>query len=106
MATSAVYTFRTTGTAIGVAVAGAVFQNLLAAGLDSRLAGEGPEAQEWVEKVKKSFEAVRDVPETWRGEIVAAFVEALHGVWWFLGVTGVATLLCGLRIRRTGLDAK
>jgi len=79
-----------TGSAIGVTVAGAVFQNLLASGLDKRLAGESPEAQVWVERVrvlrlKQSFEAVKDVPEPWRGKIVAAFVEALHGVWWFCG---------------------
>ena len=104
--TSASYTFRSTGSAIGVAIAGAVFQNLLASGLDKRLAGESPEAQVWVERVKQSFEAVKDVPEPWRGKIVAAFVEALHGVWCFVGVVGVMSLICGLRIRRTGLGGK
>ena len=103
---SASYTFRSTGSAIGVAIAGAVFQNLLATGLDKRLAEEGPEAQEWVEKVNKSFEAVKDVPEPWRGEIVAAFVEALRGVWWFIGVAGVMALICGLSIRRMGLGGR
>jgi len=83
-----------------------VFQNLLVTGLDKRLAGEGPEAQEWVEKVNKSFEAVKDVPEPWRGEIVAVFVEALRGVWWFIGVAGIMALICGLRIRRIGLGER
>lgn len=103
---SANYAFRSTGSAIGVAIAGAVFQNLLASGLDQRLAGKGPEAQEWVEKVKQSFEVVKDVPEPWRGEIVAAFAKALRGVWLFIGIVGVMALIFGLRIRRTWLGGK
>lgn len=101
--TSVSYAFRSTGSAIGIAISGSVFQNLLATGLDKRLSGKGPEAQEWVEKVKQSFEAVKDVPETWRGEVVASFVEALRAVWWVVGVAGVIALICGLRLRRIKL---
>jgi len=104
--TSASYAFRSTGSAIGVAAAGAVFQNLLASGLDKRLAGKGPEALEWAERVRKSLETVKDVPEAWRGEVVSAFVEALQGVWWFVGVLGVITLVCGLRVSRKWLDSR
>ena len=102
--TAASYTSRMMGGAIGVAISGAIFQNLLATGLDKRLAGKGPEAQEWIEKVKKSFELIKDAPETVRKDIVASFAEALHGVWLFVGVVGVMALICGLRMKRTVLE--
>lgn len=104
--TSASYAFRSTGSVIGVAVSGAIFQNILGRELDSRLGGKGRGAEEWAGRVKRSFEEVKVVPEEWRGEVFAAFEGALQGVWWYVGAVGVVALVCGIGIRRSQLGRR
>jgi len=101
--TSTSYAFRSTGSVIGVAVAGAVFQNILGKELERRLGGKGEGAREWGERVRRRFEEVKEVPEMWRGEVVGAFVSALGGVWWFVGGMAVLALLCGICVEKRRL---
>ena len=101
--TSASYAFRSTGSVIGVAVAGAVFQSIFGKELERRLGGKGEEAREWGERVRNRLEEVKEVPEVWRREVVGAFVSALEGVWWFVGGVAVLALVCGMGVGRRRL---
>ena len=101
--TSASYAFRSTGSVIGVAVAGAVFQNILGRELERRLGGKGEDAREWGERVRSRLEEVKEVPEMWREDVVGAFVSALGGVWWFVGGVAVLALVCGMGVERKKL---
>ncbi|KAF8420184.1 multidrug resistance protein [Tirmania nivea] len=101
--TSASYAFRSAGSVIGVAVAGAVFQNILGKELERELGGKGEEAREWGERVRRRLEEVKEVPDVWRGEVVRALVSALGGVWWFVGGVAVLALGCGMGVGRKKL---
>ncbi|KAF8476088.1 major facilitator superfamily domain-containing protein [Kalaharituber pfeilii] len=103
LVTSASYLFRATGSTIGVALSGAIFQNFLRTELYSRLGGQGPEAVEWIERVRRSFEDVKDVPEIWRGEVVRGLLGALGGVWWFVVGMSAVALVCAGGIRERSL---
>lgn len=78
--TSASYAFRSTGSTIGITIAGAVFQNLLSMGLSNRF-GDIPGAGEEIRKIRKSIEEVQHLPSGWHGGVIDAYVDALRGVW-------------------------
>ena len=75
--TSASYAFRSTGSVIGIAVSSLVFQNSLKAGLWRRL-GDWEGADEVIPKVRDSLDYSKGLPEAWRVEVLAAYIEALR----------------------------
>ena len=96
--TSASYAFRSTGSTIGIAISGAVFQNLLNAELWKHI-GYHEGAVDWIDAIRNDLDILKRVPEEWRGEALRACIDALHGVWWtvFAMVTTAALLSLGMR---------
>lgn len=96
--TAASYAFRSTGSTVGVAVAGAVFQNVLRRELWARL-GEREGAGEVIARVRDSVGAVKGLEEEWKGDVVEAYMRALTAVWWTaLGIAaagGMSSLAMG-----------
>lgn len=78
--TSASYAFRSTGSTIGITCAGAVFQNLLKWGLYERF-GDRPGADDEIRRIRDSVNEVKHLPPGWHSGAIAAYVDALRGVW-------------------------
>ncbi|KAH9838824.1 multidrug resistance protein fnx1-like [Teratosphaeria destructans] len=78
--TSASYAFRSTGSSIGIAVASAVFQNILKTRLYDRFAGL-PGAADEIRKIRDSIDEIHRVPRGWHRGVIESYVEALRGVW-------------------------
>ncbi|KAB2574823.1 MFS multidrug transporter [Lasiodiplodia theobromae] len=93
--TSASYAFRSTGSTIGISVAGAVFQNVLKRELWARFAGRDG-AAEVIKRIRDSVGAVQDLPPEWKDGVLAAYMQALTAVWWTtFGITALGAL-CSL----------
>jgi cytochrome bd-type quinol oxidase subunit 1 len=96
--TSASYAFRSTGSTIGIAVANTVLQTRLTAELNRRLGGrEG--AEEVIRRVRSSVDAIKDLPEEWRNEVVAAYMASLQVVFVVLLGFGVLATICSLLVK-------
>ncbi|MCJ1352741.1 MAG: hypothetical protein MMC33_002725 [Icmadophila ericetorum] len=87
--TSTSYAFRSTAATMGVAIASAVFQNILKIRLWDRV-GDRPDAAEIIPKIRDSLEAIKDLPPSWKADVQNAYMDALHGV--FLTMLGIAIL--------------
>ena len=77
--TSASYAFRSTGSAIGITVASAVFQNVLKIRLQNVLGGRKG-GQEAIAELRDSLEAIKALPIEWQGEVRDVYMEALRAV--------------------------
>ncbi|KUJ22311.1 putative MFS multidrug transporter [Mollisia scopiformis] len=96
--TSASYAFRSTGSTIGIAVANTVLQTRLNDELNRRLGGrEG--AEEVIRRVQSSIDAIKDLPEEWRIEVVAAYMASLQVVFVVLLGLGVLATICSLLVK-------
>ena len=84
--TSASYAFRSTGSTIGIAIASAVFQNILNLRLQSRF----PESPEVINKLRDSLEEIQQLDPTLRSRATACYMDALRGV--FLTILGIGVL--------------
>lgn len=87
--TSASYAFRSTGSAIGITIASTVFQNILKAELWSKF-GDRKDAKEVIEKLRDSLDEIQHLPDSWKGEVMQVYMDALRGV--FLTTVGIAVL--------------
>ena len=87
--TSASYAFRSTGSAIGITIASAVFQNILKIELWSKF-GERKDAKEVIGRLRDSLDEIQKLPESWKGEVMQVYMDALRGV--FLTTVGIAVL--------------
>lgn len=87
--TSASYAFRSTGSAIGITVASAVFQNLLNMKLWATLGGRKG-AEEVIRRVLDSLDEIQRLPAEWKGEVKGVYMESLRGV--FLTTAGISVL--------------
>ena len=85
--TSATYAFRSTGSTIGVTIASAVFQNLLASGLHKRFDG-WPGAEEEIGRIRDGIDELKRLPEGWGTGVRESYESALRGV--FLTSAGIA----------------
>ena len=107
--TSASYAFRSTGSAIGITIASAVFQNLLKMKLWALL-GDQEGAAAMIGRLRDSLNEINNLPIEWRGQVKEVYMSALRGV--FLTTLGISVLaaLCNLAIREhklyTSLDRK
>lgn len=77
--TSASYAFRSTGSAIGITIGSAVFQNILKIRLQDVLGGRYG-GQEAIAELRDSLEAIKTLPSSWQGEVRDVYMEALRGV--------------------------
>ncbi|KAK9469412.1 major facilitator superfamily domain-containing protein [Lipomyces arxii] len=70
--------FRTIGSTVGVAVASAVFQNVLGSKLQDRITGPG--AEEIIRLVQDSVDEMKNVPEQWQMAVTISYLDAVHAV--------------------------
>ncbi|KAL9098981.1 MAG: hypothetical protein Q9163_005449 [Psora crenata] len=96
--TSASYAFRSTGSAIGVTIASAVFQNLLSKNLLKAI-GDKDNAADVIGRLRDSLEVINQLPSEWKFDVQRAYMESLRGV--FLTTLGISVLagLVSLAIR-------
>ena len=87
--TSASYAFRSTGSAIGITIASAVFQNVLRLKLRATV-GDREGAADIIRKLRDSLDEINNVPLEWRGEVRGVYMEALRGV--FLTTLGIGVV--------------
>lgn len=78
--TSASYAFRSTGSTMGITIAGVVFQNLLKAILYDHF-GDQPGAADKIRRIRDSAGSIKDLPHGWREGVIDAYINALRGVW-------------------------
>lgn len=87
--TSASYVFRSTGSTLGIAIASAVFQNILDVKLQARLS-HLPDAADVIAKLRNNLEEIHRVPRGWEGIVTGVYMDALRGV--FLTTMGIGVL--------------
>ncbi|KAI4107371.1 MAG: hypothetical protein L6R37_001732 [Teloschistes peruensis] len=99
--TSASYAFRSTGSTIGVAIASAVFQNIL----HRRLRTYFPNSPDLIHRLRDSLDEIQKLPPDLKGQVTDVYMEALHGV--FLTSLGIVIMgaLCSLFMREHTLHA-
>ncbi|KAL8752651.1 MAG: hypothetical protein Q9199_005591 [Rusavskia elegans] len=86
--TSASYAFRSTGSTIGIAVASAVFQNILNRKLQSRFSGlPGSDQNKYVEKLRDSLDEIGKLPPGLKEDAMDCYMDSLRGV--FLTTLGI-----------------
>ncbi|KAL9635711.1 MAG: hypothetical protein Q9164_003291 [Protoblastenia rupestris] len=87
--TSASYAFRSTGSAIGITIASAVFQNLLKKNLWAAI-GNKEGGEEAVGRLRDSLDVINRLPVKWKDAVQLAYMESLRGV--FLTALGISVL--------------
>lgn len=87
--TSATYAFRSIGGTLGIAIASAVYQNILKARLWDRF-GHLPGAAEQIARIRDDLGELKHLPDGWYEGVIASFMEAFRGVW--LSALGMALI--------------
>ena len=88
--TAASYAFRSTGSTIGITIAGAVFQNILTKELRAEY-GDMPNSEGVIRHIRDSLEGVKHLPEGWDKDVVLGiYMDALRGS--FISGLGLAVL--------------
>lgn len=90
--TSASYAFRSTGSTIGVAIGGAIFQNVLKSKLLEYI-GTGKEAMKIIDRVRERFDAIDSIPQEYRSHVEDAYMDALHAVFYVSLAMGVCAMI-------------
>lgn len=105
LVTSLSYSFRSTGSVIGIALASAVFQNVLSFQLRISLGGQ-ENADVLIDRVRNSLEAIEALPMKQRLIVRDGYMQALQAT--FLTLFGLALLglLCGLLIEQYKLHSR
>ncbi|KAK3063025.1 hypothetical protein LTS18_002892, partial [Coniosporium uncinatum] len=102
VATSASYAFRSTGSTIGITIAGAVFQNMLKKQLHARLDGMKG-ADEIIARLRDSIDEIKNVPSSIRNDVLQAYIVSLRSVWAVLLGLAVLSLLVSLGMKENVL---
>lgn len=87
--TSASYAFRSTGSAIGITIASAVFQNILNIELWNKL-GDREGAAKIIGRLRDNLDEIKILPPEWKAGVIDVYIDALRGV--FLTTLGLAVL--------------
>ncbi|KIW96206.1 uncharacterized protein Z519_03274 [Cladophialophora bantiana CBS 173.52] len=88
--TAASYAFRSTGSTIGITIAGAVFQNILTDELREKF-GNLPGSEGVIRRIRDSLEGINHLPPGWdRGIVLDVYMDALKGA--FVSGLGLAVL--------------
>ncbi|KAK0743724.1 major facilitator superfamily transporter [Schizothecium vesticola] len=95
--TSTLILWRNLGMVLGVAVSSLVVQNSLWGYLDGFV--EGPEKEAVIELVRQSVEAIRDLPEPYREQVVRSYEAALRATFLMCVVLAVVSMLLILPLR-------
>lgn len=97
--TAASYAFRSTGSTIGITIAGAVFQNILTHELRDRY-GHMPGSEGVIRRIRDSLDGIKHLPDGWdRAVVLDTYMDALRGA--FIAGLGLAVLaaLAGLGMK-------
>ena len=89
VATSAGFTFRSTGSVIGLTVASSAFQNLLRVKLHESI-GSMTDAEGLIDSIRENFDEIARLPLELRGSVRRDYMEAVQGV--FAVVCGFTVL--------------
>ena len=105
LVTSLSYAFRSTGSVIGVAIASAVFQNVLSRQLWANF-GSRADAAKMISRLKDSLDEVNTLPLEDQSLVRESYITALRGV--FLALVGLAVLglVSGLLMRELKLSSR
>ncbi|KIW24775.1 uncharacterized protein PV07_10468 [Cladophialophora immunda] len=88
--TAASYAFRSTGSTIGITVAGAVFQNILTDELRAEF-GALPGSERVIRSIRDSLDGINHLPPGWdRAAVLHIYMDALRGA--FVSGLGLAVL--------------
>lgn len=87
--TSATYAFRSVGATVGIALASAVYQNVLKRRLWDRF-GSQPDAAAEIGRIRDDLGELRRLPDGWHDGVIAAFMDAFRSVW--LAMLGLVLL--------------
>ncbi|KAJ5290896.1 hypothetical protein N7478_000147 [Penicillium angulare] len=87
--TSASYACRSTGSTIGITIAGAVFQNTLVTGLWSRFEGR-KHAAEYISRLRDNLAEISNLPKDWIPGALDAYMNSLRAV--FITLLGLSVL--------------
>ncbi|KAK9371149.1 major facilitator superfamily domain-containing protein [Lipomyces kononenkoae] len=90
VATSIQYGFRAIGSTLGVSIASAIFQNVLATCLFSRVTGPG--ADEIISRILDSVDEVNRVPEEYALVIRQSYLDACRGVFIFVAILALVNI--------------
>ncbi|KAK9377118.1 major facilitator superfamily domain-containing protein [Lipomyces chichibuensis] len=89
------YGFRGTGSTVGVAIASAIFQNVLGKKLDQYIIG--PDKSDIISRVTDSIEDIDYIPGEYKADVVHAYLDAFHGVFRFVIFLAAAVVItCGM----------
>ena len=88
--TAASYAFRSTGSTIGITIAGTVYQNILTKELRATY-GDKPHSEEIIRHIRDSLKYLNHLPQGWDREVVLdMYMDALRGA--FVAGLGLAVL--------------
>ncbi|KAK9452890.1 major facilitator superfamily domain-containing protein [Dipodascopsis uninucleata] len=89
------YGFRGTGSTVGVAVASAIFSNVLTRQLNVYIVGE--HSKEIISRVLDSVEEITLIPEEYKQSVIQAYLDAFHGVFYFaVFLAALVIVTCGI----------
>ncbi|KAK9318566.1 major facilitator superfamily domain-containing protein [Lipomyces starkeyi] len=89
------YGFRGTGSTVGVAIASAIFQNVLGKKLDQYIVG--PDKSDIISRVSDSIEDIDYIPGEYKADVVQAYLDAFHGVFYFaIFLAATVIITCGM----------
>lgn len=91
LVTSASYTFRFMGSALGVSLSSAIFQNVLSSELWHRFKGR-PDDKAIIDAVRSKMENIHNLPEKWISDALDSYMSATSGVWAGVVVISVVAL--------------
>ncbi|KAK9234356.1 major facilitator superfamily domain-containing protein [Lipomyces kononenkoae] len=90
VATSIQYGFRAIGSTLGVSIASAIFQNVLASCLLARVTGPGAEAI--ISRALESVDEIKRVPEEYAFVIEQSYLDACRGVFIFVAILALVNI--------------
>lgn len=99
--TSIQYAFRGIGSTLGVAVAAAIFQNVLKTRLHD-LARDAP--KQVIERVLDSVEAIADIPAKWHDIVIECYLESSRAVLLYSFVFAIAGVISAACMREYELS--
>ncbi|KAK9343534.1 major facilitator superfamily domain-containing protein [Lipomyces starkeyi] len=92
VSTSIQFGFKGTGSTLGVSISTAIFQNVLATKLYSRITGPG--AEEIISRVKDSIDEVRFLSPEMQELVVQSYLDSIRAV--FLTATAMSVMCAGM----------
>ncbi|KAJ6184688.1 major facilitator superfamily domain-containing protein [Penicillium mononematosum] len=102
--TSATYMGRSVGSALGITISSAVYQNVLSKRLWDRF-GNYPDSAKEIARIRNDIMELKHLPDGWYEGVIKSFMDAFHAV--FLALLGmvIAGLVCASLMRQHTLHS-